>query len=36
MVRAMILIWIILLLVALNLMASVTRIMETRRPNKPL
>ena len=35
MFRAMIVIWIILLLLALNLMAFVTRITEKRRPNKP-
>lgn len=35
MLRAMILVWIVLLLVALNLMAFVTRIMEKRRPHNP-
>ena len=35
MLRAMIVIWILLLLLALNLMAFVTRITEKRRPNKP-
>lgn len=35
MLRAMIVIWILLLLLALNLMAFVTRITEKRRPHKP-
>lgn len=35
MLRATIVIWILLLLLALNLMAFVTRITEKRRPNKP-
>jgi hypothetical protein len=35
MLRAMILVWTVLLLLALSLMAFVTRIREKRRPNKP-
>ena len=35
MLRAMILVWTVLLLLAVNLMAFVTRITEKRRPNNP-
>lgn len=35
MVKAVILVWIVVLLLVLNLMAFVTRITEKRRPNDP-